>query len=141
MGKSSETSPLVVVETPQPFEEACRALEAAIPAHGFGLLTVHDLGETLRHKGISFAEHCRIYEVCEPQQAGRVLASHMALNVALPCRLSVYTEAGVTRIGMVSPVAMLSGLSSDPGLQSVASEVEATTRAIIDMAATAGNPA
>ena len=40
-------------------EEACTALEAAIPAHGFGLLTVHDLGETLRHKGIAFAENCR----------------------------------------------------------------------------------
>ncbi|MFM1811413.1 MAG: hypothetical protein RLZZ336_351 [Cyanobacteriota bacterium] len=140
MGHTPDARPLVIVNTPQPFEEACSALEAAIPAHGFGLLTVHDLGETLRRKGIAFAEQCRIYEVCQPQQAARVLTADMALNMALPCRLSVYTEAGQTKIGMVSPVAMLGGLSSDPELQTVAGEVEVTTRAIIDTAATAGKP-
>ena len=141
MAPNTEPSPLVVVDTPQPFEDACNALEAAIPAHGFGLLTIHDLGETLRRKGIAFAEQCRIFEVCQPQQAARVLTADMALNMALPCRLSVYTEAGHTRIGMVSPVAMLAGLSSDPELQTVAAEVEASTQAIIDTAATTGSPA
>lgn len=140
MTLTSDRSPLVVVDTPQTFEAACQALEAAIPAHGFGLLTVHDLAETLRRKGLAFAEQCRIFEVCQPQQAARVLKADLALNMALPCRLSVYTEAGATRIGMVSPVAMLAGLSSDPELQTVAAEVEATTRAIIDTAATAGEP-
>ena len=140
MAPNNEPSPLVVVDTTQRFEDACTALEAAIPAHGFGLLTVHDLGDTLRRKGIAFAEQCRIFEVCQPQQAARVLTADMALNMALPCRLSVYTEAGQTRIGMVSPVAMLAGLSSDPELQAVAAEVETTTRAIIDTAATAATP-
>jgi uncharacterized protein (DUF302 family) len=64
----------------------------------------------------------------------------MALTMALPCRLSVFTEAGQTKIGMISPVAMLAGLSSDPELQTVAAEVEATTRAIIGTAAMAGIP-
>jgi hypothetical protein len=41
---------------------------------------------------------------------------------------------------MISPVAMLAGLSSDPELQTVAAEVEATTRAIIGTAAIAGIP-
>ncbi len=141
MASDSKPTPLVVVETPQHFEDACKALEAAIPAHGFGLLTVHDLGETLRRKGIAFAEQCRIFEVCQPQQAARVLIANMALNMALPCRLSVYTESGQTRIGMISPMAMLAGLNSDPELQTVAAEVEDTTRAIIDTAASAGNPA
>jgi uncharacterized protein (DUF302 family) len=61
--------------------------------------------------------------------------------MALPCRISVYTEAGQTKIGMVSPVAMLTALSSDPQLKMVAADVEATTRAIIDSAAAAGKPA
>lgn len=141
MAHLSEPSPLVVVDTPQPFETACSALEAAIPAHGFGLLAIHDLAETLRSKGLAFEEQCRIFEVCQPQQAARVLGADMSLAMALPCRLSVYTEAGQTRIGMISPVAMLAGLSSDPELQTVAAQVEATTRAIIDTAATAGKSA
>jgi len=130
----------VVVNTTQTFEAACRALEAAIPAHGFGLLGIHDLGDTLRRKGMAFAEQCHIFEVCQPQQAARVLAADLRLTMALPCRLSVYTEAGATKIGMISPVAMLAGLSSEPELQVVAAEVEATTRAIIDTAAAPANP-
>ena len=136
MPDPTEAMPFVVMNTSKSFEEACKALEAAIPQHGFGLLGSHDLGTTLRNKGLSFDEHCRIFEVCQPQQAARVLGSDMRLNMALPCRLSVYTEAGQTRIGMISPVAMLSGLSDDAALQAVAAEVEATTRAIIETAAT-----
>lgn len=128
--------PFVVSPTAQMFEQACSALEAAIPQHGFGLLGYHDLGNTLRNKGIAFTEQCRIYEVCQPQQAARVLSGDMRLNMALPCRLSVYTDAGQTFIGMISPGAMLSGLSSNEALQAVAAEVEATTRAIIETAAT-----
>ena len=30
---------------------------------------VHDLGTTLRKKGISFDEQCKIFEVCNPGQA------------------------------------------------------------------------
>ena len=135
MSHTATSQPFVVSPTAQTFEQACSALEAAIPQHGFGLLGSHDLGTTLRSKGIAFAEQCRIYEVCQPQQAARVLSSDMRLNMALPCRLSVYTEAGQTWIGMISPVALLSGLSAELELQTVAAEVEATTRAIIDTAA------
>jgi len=135
MNPDTTATPFAVVDTPQPFEQACAALEAAIPAHGFGVLGHHDLGATLRGKGISFAEQCRIYEVCQPQQAARVLSSDMRLNMALPCRISVYTEAGQTRIGMISPEAMLSALSPDPELAAVAAEVESTSRAIISAAA------
>ena len=141
MTNRSAPPSLVVVDSPQPFEAVCSALEAAIPAHGFGVLTIHDLANTLRGTGIGFREQCRIFEVCQPQQAARVLEADMALNMALPCRISVYTEAGQTKIGMVSPVAMLTALSSDPQLQMVAADVEATTRAIIDTAAAAGKPA
>jgi len=141
MSNPSGTTSLVVVDSQHPFDAVCSALQTAIPAHGFGLLTIHDLADTLRGKGIGFREQCRIFEVCQPQQAARVLEADMALNMALPCRISVYTQDGQTRIGMVSPVAMLTALSTDPQLQTVAADVEATTRAIIDTAAAAGRPA
>ena len=135
MTSNATMTPIVIVTCPRSHDHACRALEAAIPAHGFGLLGVHDLAETLRSKGFTFAEECRIFELCQPQQAMRVLSADMALNMALPCRISVYTEGGQTKIGMVSPVAMLAGLSTDAELQSVAAEVEVTTRAMIEAVA------
>ena len=127
-------NPFFQLATDRPFEEACASLQVAVPAHGFGVLAVHDLAATLRSKGIEFPEQCRVFEVCNPQQAAQVLKADMALNMALPCRISVYTEVGKTRIGMIRPAAMLSALSSNPELAEVARQVEAGTMAIIQAA-------
>lgn len=127
--------PFFIIETAKPFAQACADLETAVSNHGFGVLAVHDLGKTLRSKGITFTENCRVFEVCNPQQAAKVLDRDMALNMALPCRISVYTEAGQTKIGMIRPEPMLNSLSSDPELTLVAQEVEASTTSIIQTAA------
>jgi uncharacterized protein (DUF302 family) len=121
-----------IVESPKPFEQAAADLEAAVGEHGFGVLHVHDLGATLRAKGIDFAEQCRVFEVCNPGQAAKVLSADMKLNMALPCRISVYTEQGATRIGLIRPAAMLSALSTDPALADVAAEVEQQTMRMVD---------
>jgi len=94
---------LAIVETPKPFVQAVADLESAVKNHGFGVLHIHNLGTTLRNKGIGFAEECKIFEVCNPQQAANVLSCDMRLNRALPCRISVYTEQGQTKIGLIKP--------------------------------------
>ena len=127
--------PFFILDTPKSFEEASAALQKAVVDQGFGVLAVHDLGDTLRSKGLPFPEQCRIFEVCNPQQAAAVLSTTMALNMALPCRISVYTEAGTPRMGMIRPVAMLASLSADPSVVVVAGAVEASTTAIIKAAA------
>jgi uncharacterized protein (DUF302 family) len=128
-------NPFFIVDTAKSFEAACADLQVAVAAHGFGVLAVHDLGDSLRSKGLDFAENCRVFEVCNPPQAARVLRNDMALAMALPCRISVYTEAAQTRIGMIRPEGMLRSLSSDPELMEVARQVEADTTAIIQAAA------
>ena len=125
-----------IVETDKPFEQAAADLDAAVAAHGFGVLHVHDLGGTLRSKGIEFAEQCKVFEVCNPVQAAKVLATDMRLNMALPCRISVFTDNGKTQIGLIKPAQMLSSLSDDPGLVQVAAEVEAKTIQMVDDAGT-----
>ena len=121
-----------IVESGKSFEQAVTDLEAAVKRNEFGVLHSHDLGNTLRSKGIAFAENCKVFEVCNPGQAGKVLSTDIRLNMALPCRISVYTEQGKTRIGMIKPVPMLAALSQDPTLVKVAQEVEARTRKMID---------
>lgn len=123
-----------VVETKKPFEQASAALEAAVLRLGFGVLHVHDLGATLRSKGIAFEEQCKVFEVCNPQQAAKVLSADMRLNMALPCRISVFTDKGSTKIGLIKPAQMLSALSPDPALAEVAREVEETTIRMVDEA-------
>jgi uncharacterized protein (DUF302 family) len=124
-----------IVETSKPFKQASTDIEAAVLRHSFGVLHVHDLGATLRSKGIAFDEECKIFEVCNPGQAAKVLSVDMRLNMALPCRISVFTEKGQTRIGLIRPVAMLSALSQEAALLQVAKEVEDKTIQMIDEAA------
>jgi uncharacterized protein (DUF302 family) len=123
-----------IVESEKKFAQAAADLEAAVKRHGFGVLHIHDVGETLRGKGVAFAEQCRVFEVCNPQQAAKVMAADMRLNMALPCRISVFSEKGKTRIGMIRPGQMLAALSADAGLAEVANEVEAKTIMMVDEA-------
>ena len=123
-----------MVETSKPFEQAAIDLDAAVKKHGFGVLHIHDLGNTLRSKGMAFDEQCRVFEVCNPAQAVKVLAADMRLNMALPCRISVFTQKGKTMIGLIKPVEMLAALSQDPTLLKVAKEVEQSTIRMVDEA-------
>jgi uncharacterized protein (DUF302 family) len=109
-----------VIETEKSFDQATADLSATVSRHGFGVLHIHDLGSTLRSKGVAFDEQCKIFEICNPMQAAKVLSTDMRSNMVLPCRISVFTEGGKTRIGMIRPAEMLSSLSQDPVLSKVA---------------------
>ncbi len=123
-----------IVETDKSFDQASADLDSAVKRHGFGVLHVHDLGATLRSKGIAFDEQCKVFEVCNPAQAAKVLSTDMRLNMALPCRISVFTDKGKTKIGLIKPVQMLSALSQDAVLAQVAKEVENKTIQMVDEA-------
>ena len=121
-----------IVETEKTFDEASKDLEVSVKNHGFGVLHIHDLGNTLRKKGIAFDEECKVFEVCNPVQASKVLKTDMKLNMALPCRISVFTEKGKTKIGLIKPVQMLSALSNDETLVQIAKEVEGKIILMVD---------
>jgi len=123
-----------VVSSDKSVEQATTDLEEAVRRNGFGVLHQYDLKKTLAGKGVELPHECRILDVCNPQQAARVLTADMGMNVALPCRVSVYEDGGQTRIGMVKPTAMLASLSDSLELRSVAEDVELAITRIIDSA-------
>ncbi|TVP65424.1 MAG: DUF302 domain-containing protein [Leptolyngbya sp. LCM1.Bin17] len=121
-----------IADSEKSFDQATADLAKAVQHHGFGVLHIHDLGNTLRSKGHDFPEQCQVFEVCNPEQAAKVLAADMRLNMALPCRISVFTENGQTKIGLIKPAPMLASLSTDPALAEVAAAVEAKTIQMVD---------
>jgi len=123
-----------IVESRKTFAQAAEDLDAAVRRNGFGVLHVHDIGATLRSKGVPFERECKVFEICNPRQAAQVMQADMRLNMALPCRISVYTGGGQTSIGMIEPDHLLRMLSDDPVLQPIANEVEAQMRRMIDEA-------
>jgi uncharacterized protein (DUF302 family) len=125
---------LHIVESRKPLDRVVKDLEAAVARHKFGVLGTHDLKAKMAEKGVEFAPACRIFEVCNPHQAKRVLEANLEISTALPCRISVYEEGGVTKLATIKPSAMID-LYGTPGLQAVAKEVEATLVAIMAEAA------
>jgi uncharacterized protein (DUF302 family) len=118
-----------ITESTKSVEQATADLQEAVKKHGFGVLHIYDLKATLKEKGAPIENECRVLEVCNPQQAQKVLTSDMSMNMALPCRVSVYER---TRIGLLSPRDMLGLLSDRPELAEVAAEVEAAMQRMIE---------
>lgn len=84
----------------------------------------------MKKKGIDFPNACQVLEICNPQSARDVLTEDMDMNMALPCRVSVYSEHGKTKIGMIKPTALLKMLSDSPSMAKIAQDVE---QAIVEM--------
>ena len=125
---------LHIVESAKPLDRLGADLEKAVANHQFGVMAVHDLKETMARKGVAFDPPCRIYEVCNPHQARKVLQADLSISTALPCRISVYQEGGRSRLATIRPTAMLA-MFDNPGLQDVAREVEQTIVRIMQEAA------
>lgn len=124
-----------IASTAKSVDEAARDIQEAVRRHGFGVLHVLDLTQTLTQKGYPLEPQCRIFDVCNPQQATRVLQRDMRLNMALPCRISVFDDEHGTKIGAIRPTELLRALSRDHEIGQVAETVEAAIKSIIDDAA------
>ena len=120
-----------ILESKKTVAQAAADLEIAVKRNGFGVLHVYDLKATLKNKGVDLPQECRIVEVCNPAQAAKVLAADMSLNFALPCRVSVYEDAGTTKIGMIKPTSLLGLLAKNSDLAETAEEVEAAITRMI----------
>lgn len=114
--------------------EAGDALEAAAKKNNMGVLTVHNLRETMAKKGVELSRECLIYEVCNPVQAKRVLESNPSISTALPCRIAIFQEGNQTKLSTVKPTALLA-LYGSAELAPVAQEVERAIFAMMDEAA------
>ncbi|MFN0053590.1 MAG: DUF302 domain-containing protein [Planctomycetales bacterium] len=114
---------LLKMTTHKPLTVTAADLQAAVQKHRFGVMQVHDLKETMAKKDVLFDRECLIYEVCQPQQAKKVLDQNMSLSTMLPCRISLFEEDGQTVLATLKPTELVKLLNA-PDLLPVAQEVE-----------------
>ena len=98
---------LVKTSTGKTVSETANALHAVVQANHFGVMQVHNLKVTMVKKGVEFDHECLIFEVCQPQQAKKVLDQNMSISTALPCRIAVYEEGGKTILASLRPTILL----------------------------------
>jgi uncharacterized protein (DUF302 family) len=125
---------LIKSSTKKTVKEAAVSLQDAVEANHFGVMHIHNLKETMVKKGVDFTRECLIFEVCQPQQAKKVLDANMGVSTALPCRISIYEEDGKTNLATLKPTTLFT-LFNTPQLEGVAQEVEDTIVKIMNEAA------
>jgi len=125
---------LIKMESKKSLDQVCQDLEKAVMANKFGVMAIHNLNETMAKKGVQFDRPCRIYEVCNPHQAKRVLEKNIDISTFLPCRISVFTEGGQVVLTTLKPTELISHFNA-PELKPVAQEVEESLTKIMREAA------
>lgn len=128
---------LIKLSTDKTVSETAAALQAAVQANHFGVMQVHNLKETMTKKGVEFIPECLIFEVCQPEQAKKILDQNMSVSTALPCRISIYEEGGKTILATLQPTVLLA-MFNLPQMKGVAQEVEDTIVKIMNAAASGG---
>ena len=121
---------LFEIETDKTLEQIDENIRAAAADHKFGVLGVHDLREAMAKKGVVFDNTCLVYEVCNPQQAKKVLELNSGFSSLLPCRISVYGSKGRIKLSTILP-SELAKLFGGPELEPIALEVESAVKAIM----------
>ena len=125
---------LHVVQSRKALDRVAKDLETAVARHKFGVLGTHDLRAKMAEKGVSFDHECRIFEVCNPIQAKKVLDTNLEISTALPCRISVYRSGETYKLATLLPTSIMRMLPA-PGLEAVAQEVEDVVVAMMQEAA------
>ena len=136
LSKTMSADFVITRATSVPLETVCQRLPEISTAHRFGVLGVHNLREKMESKGVAFGRECRVFEVCNPGHAQKVLGQNIAISTALPCRIAVYAESGKTILATIRPTALLTMFDA-PGAAETAREVEDAMVRIMDETARA----
>ena len=119
------------VETNKTIEEAISSLEESLKEEKFGVLWQFDIKEKLQEKGLDFDQSYRVLEVCNPNEAQRVLSQNKMVGYFLPCKIVVYDDNGRTKIGMPRPTSLIEMVKDDL-LEKLANDIEDRLIACID---------
>jgi len=115
------------------FSDVVADVERFTTEKSFRVLHVHDVQATLREKGFH-REPLKIIEICNARFAHQTLEKNISVSLFMPCKINVYTEAGMTKIKALRPAA-IAEFFPDDGLDALAGEVDKIVIEIVDRAA------
>lgn len=121
------------VETTKSLDDAIQSLEQELKNEKFGVLWDFNVKETLSNKGFELDNAYRILEVCNPEEAQKVLSKNPLVSYFLPCKIVVYEDGDTNKIGLPRPTALIEQVN-EPELNDTAKDIEDRMIACVDKA-------
>jgi len=121
------------VQTVKSFEKAIEDVKESLGKHKFGVLWEVNFKNKLKEKGLDLDKKIQILEVCNPNQAKKVLEQNIEVGYFLPCKIVIYEENSAVFIGMPRPTELI-GMMKNNKLEIMALEVENELIVAIDEA-------
>lgn len=119
------------VSTEKSLEQAIASLEENLKSEGFGVLWNFDLTAKLQEKGMEFNTPYTVLEVCNPKEAQHVLSENLLAGYFLPCKIVVYEDDHVIKVGMPKPSSLIEMLQNDD-MKAFALDIEKRLISCID---------
>ncbi len=122
--------------TQRSFSEVCERMASACQSQGYGVLAQHNVGDTLRAKGLDYSGQCVVFEICQPSHAAAILKADATLASGLPCRIAVSHQGSEpVSLSMFSPEQLLREASSKEAIQRIGAQVQQETLRIMELVA------
>lgn len=111
---------LMILEDTSPFgfEETVKKLEESTKAHHWMVPKVHDLQASMKKSGKDVLP-ARVYELCQPDHAYRILSAdeERIVSAMMPCRVAVYERPDgktyISRMNSSLMAGMMGGLIAE----------------------------
>ncbi len=117
-------------ELDTPFAQAVEEVTQRLSQQGFGVLTKIDVREKFKEKlGIDFKNYV-ILGACNPANAHRAILAEEDVGLLLPCNVIIYERDGRTVVSVIRPTVAMQ-VVDNPGLKTIAEEVEAKLESVI----------
>ena len=119
-------------ETTYPLETVKAQLEEKAKQLGFGILGSYEFKKLLKERGFEITRDVTVYELCNPAAAHKALSTLPEISVYLPCKLSLYTQNGVTVLATIGIEDMLNAVDVDDALKAHLQEIFNNIRALMN---------
>lgn len=103
-----------IVHSQKSVKQISEELESKVMDSDFSVIHVHNIGQKLGSNGKDKCEEIKIFDIYNPTIASEIDKKDVPLNMALHYRISVYTEQGYTKIGLITPISLLELFSEYP---------------------------